>query len=250
MKKDLKKLGSTTAKAGFENENSIVEKFNSWKRDSDAKNWLVIMGYSFDKIKNVEAEKLPNKYKADVQIQIKIYTKKAISKENLSIKLVSNPSGFNQIGKGWVRKYVEMYSIPKDVEKILKLFTGEILPRVKIKTKDSRRMFFNEMTKENQKKIMNFFTNKKRLIVSDALKGKGKFSADWMLVIQQFAKKRRWILKSITQVINYYAKGKVKISPRGSLKIGKITLQRKGGDAGRNTANMLQFKINPTKLFD
>lgn len=27
-------------------------------------------------------------------------------------------------------------------------------------------------------------------------------------------------------------------------------MQRKGGDNGRETANMLQFKINPTKLFD
>ncbi len=29
-----------------------------------------------------------------------------------------------------------------------------------------------------------------------------------------------------------------------------MTMQRKGGDGGRNTANMLQFKINPAALFD
>jgi len=34
------------------------------------------------------------------------------------------------------------------------------------------------------------------------------------------------------------------------LHLGKVTMQRKGGDAGRNTANMLQFKINPLKLFE
>jgi hypothetical protein len=44
--------------------------------------------------------------------------------------------------------------------------------------------------------------------------------------------------------------GDVKISPRGSLYIGKITMQRKGGDRGRPTANMLQFKINPIDLLD
>ena len=27
-------------------------------------------------------------------------------------------------------------------------------------------------------------------------------------------------------------------------------MQRKGGDGGRETANMLQFKIDPTRLFD
>lgn len=31
---------------------------------------------------------------------------------------------------------------------------------------------------------------------------------------------------------------------------GHITIQRKGGDGGRDTANMLQFKIDPTDLFD
>jgi hypothetical protein len=39
------------------------------------------------------------------------------------------------------------------------------------------------------------------------------------------------------------------ISPQGSLKIGKITMQRKGGDWWRETAKMLQFKIDPTDLF-
>ncbi len=29
-----------------------------------------------------------------------------------------------------------------------------------------------------------------------------------------------------------------------------VTQKRKGGDGGRNTANMLQFKINPAELFD
>ena len=36
----------------------------------------------------------------------------------------------------------------------------------------------------------------------------------------------------------------------GNLRIGRITMQRKGGDAGRATAKMLQFKINPVLLFD
>ena len=40
------------------------------------------------------------------------------------------------------------------------------------------------------------------------------------------------------------------MTPRGSLKIGRITVQRKGGDNGRKTANMLQFKIDPTEIFN
>ena len=48
--------------------------------------------------------------------------------QNLQVKLVSNPQGFNQIDKRWVDKYVELWNIPKDITAILKLFTGETKP--------------------------------------------------------------------------------------------------------------------------
>jgi len=50
--------------------------------------------------------------------------------------------------------------------------------------------------------------------------------------------------------MNVFGNGDVAISPRGSLNIGKIGMQRKGGDGGRDTAKMLQFKINPVELFN
>lgn len=111
-------------------------------------------------------------------------------------------------------------------------------------------MFFNEMKKEQQEKVLNFFSKNKFLIVSDILKGRGKFSAGWMLVILKLKENNKWVLKSINHAMNFFAEGAVTITPRGSLKIGRITMQRKGGDAGRETAKMLQFKINPVKLFD
>lgn len=46
--------------------------------------------------------------------------------------------------------------------------------------------------------------------------------------------------------MNYYSSGDILITKQGSIKLGKITIQRKGGDGGRDTANMLQFKIDPT----
>ncbi len=48
----------------------------------------------------------------------------------------------------------------------------------------------------------------------------------------------------------YFDDGSVEISKKGSLKIGRITIQRKGGDNGRESANMLQFKIDPTGLLN
>jgi hypothetical protein len=246
-KKDLIKWGSKTAKGGFRNEDDIVRKFNDWGKDEDAQKWLAIMGYPVKEIEKVEAMKLHG-YKTDVQVQITIYLKKAIAAENLSIKLVSNPQGFNQIDKRWVDKYVEMWEIPADIIKILKTFTGEISP-TKAGLKDERRMFLNEMSGSDQKKIINYFTKNKILVVSDILKGRGKFSAGWMLVALVANGESSWVLKSINHAMNVFADGPVRITNQGSLKIGKITMQRKGGDAGRDSAKMLQFKINPVELF-
>ena len=38
-----------------------------------------------------------------------------------------------------------------------------------------------------------------------------------------------WILKDINTAMNFFGQGPVMLSPRGSLYIGRITMQRKGG---------------------
>ncbi len=153
--KELVKRGSATAKNGFKNEDDVVKKFNKWQKDDDAKKWLEIMGYKLDEIEKVEAVKITGSHKTDVQVKIKIYLKNVIAAENISIKLVSNPTGFNQIDKRWIDKYVELWGIPMDITKSLKLFTGEIKPRKK-NLKDPRRMFMDEMDKKTQKRSLIF----------------------------------------------------------------------------------------------
>lgn len=49
--------------------------------------------------------------------------------------------------------------------------------------------------------------------------------------------------------MNFYS-GEVIINKKGNLKIGKITMQRKGGDGGGESAKQLQFKLNPLKVCD
>ncbi|HJX51042.1 MAG TPA: type II restriction endonuclease [Candidatus Nanoarchaeia archaeon] len=248
-KQEAIKLGSQTAKKGFKNERDIAKKFNNWKNDEDAKKWLSIMKYDLNKIEKVVAIVLSNQYKSDIQVKVSIYLKEAISAENISIKLVSNPKGYNQVDKRWVDKYAEMWSMPKQVKKLLKHFTGEIKP-YKTNIRDKRRMFLDEFTDEEQQKIQSFFMKNKLLIVGDILKGRGRLSAEWMMVALRIDREVTWTLKPINLVLNIFGNGKVEITKKGSLKIGKITMQRKGGDAGRKTAQMLQFKINPVELFD
>lgn len=68
-------------------------------------------------------------------------------------------------------------------------------------------------------------------------------------MILRLDKQMKWALKSINEVVNFY-NGKIAFTPKGSLKIGKITMQRKGGDNGRESAKMLQFKLNPCEIID
>ena len=244
-------LGSKTAKGGFSNEQDVIDRFNDWEKDKVAQEWLTEMNYKIDDIEFVKASKVRGQYKADIQVRITIIIKLKSQEDlqNLQVKLVSNPQGFNQIDKRKVDKYVEFWNIPQDITKILKLFTGELAP-TKSNLRDPRRMFLDEMSESDQNKLINFINENKILIVSDLLKGRGEFSADWTLVILKLNGESRWVLKSINHVMNVFGAGDIRITREGSLKIGKIGMQRKGGDGGRESAKMLQFKINPVELFE
>ncbi len=245
---NLVDLGSQTAKNGFKNEQDVCNKFINWKNDIEAKQWLKIMNYNLDEIEYVNAVVLHG-YKADVNVQVQIKLKSAIDTENIQVKLVSNKKGFNQVDKRWLKSYDELWNIPENVYIALQYFTGELKPYKK-GTRDSRRMFLDEMTIEDKNLILNWFNDNKTLILSDIIKGRGQFSAEWVLVAQKVNNNARWILKNINEALQHYSDGNVTITPRGSIKIGKVTVQRKGGDNGRETANMLQFKLDPTELFE
>jgi len=249
---EMIELGSTTAKNGFKNENFVVSEFNDWKTSSLSQGWLKAMNYNINEIETVRAEKVKGSFKSDIQVEVKIEIKlKHLTDiQNLQVKLVSNPSGFNQIDKRWLKSYSKLWDIPNDVYNLLQYFTGELQPTIP-KPKDDRRMFITEFSNEDQQKILNFFNKNKILIITDILKGRGKFAAEWMLIILNLkdSPEIKWRLKPMNIVMNFFGNGNIEISSRGSIKIGKITVQRKGGDNGRDTANMLQFKINPTELF-
>ena len=244
---NLVQKGSQTAKNGFNNEEIICKKFNNWSNDSEAQKWLTIIGYKLNEIEKVKAERIHG-YKTDINIQVQIKLKSALDTENLQVKLVSNKKGFNQVDKRWLSHYRDMWNIPEEIFILLQYYTGELKPYKK--TRDSRRMFLNEFDTAEQKLLLSWFERNKTLILTDIIKGRGKFSAEWILVVQKIKNNAKWTLVNINEALQHYSTGGVKISPRGSLYIGRVTVQRKGGDNGRNTANMLQFKLDPAQLFE
>ncbi|EFB0374195.1 type II restriction endonuclease [Campylobacter upsaliensis] len=242
-------IGSQTAKDGFKNEAFVVAIFNDWKNEPLAGEWLKAMGYDLKLIEEVRAEKIKGQFKADVQVVILVQIKlqKLQDVQNIQVKLVSSKRGFNQTDKRTLESYDKLWNFPSDIYEILQYFVGEKEPKI-ANPKDKRRMWFNEFSKEEQDKILNFFKANSTLILSDILKGRGKFVSEWFLVIQKIENEPiKWTLKPINEVLNFY-NGEVFFTRYGNIKIGKVGIQRKGGDGGRESAKMLQFKIDPTLL--
>ncbi len=241
----LSTLGSKTARTGFRNEEEIAVKFDRWRTDEDARGWLAAMGYKVEDVQGVRTSK-PNGEKADVQVHIT--TTRGERVEGVSIKLVSGANGFNQVDKRWLSQYAKLWKMPAEVVEGLKQFVGEVTPD-KL-SRNAERMYLDELDVNKRNAIMEFFTRNKDTIVSDILEGDGMFAANWLLVAHRPGAKTRWSLKSSADAARFFAEGSVTITRAGNLKIGRITMQRKGGDGGRETAKMLQFKINPVLLFE
>jgi hypothetical protein len=243
--RDAVERGSVTAKNGFRNETEIAEKFNAWRTDDEAKQWLNFMGYKLAEIESVSATK-PHGEKADIEVRVR---SNGIEKtEGISIKLVSTATGFNQVDKRWVDAYARLWKMPTDVADALRFFVGEKTPNRP--SRNAERMFLNELDAPSSTRVVEFFTSNKAAIVADIFRGDGDHAARWMLVALKVSETPRWVLRSMDHVIKFYSEGSVVITKAGNLKLGRVAMQRKGGDGGRNSARMLQFKINPALLFD
>ena len=273
-----RELGSITAKGGFENEADIVRKFENYKNDNEAKKWLYIMGFDPTKISKLSAIQIPPNInensaidlgaskeelyesvkfkKADVQIRVNVSINNLVITKHLSLKKANRNSNFNQIDKRSVDTYKLMWGFDDRLSYYLKLFTGEINPfedaeefkYINLRDPKKKRLFLDEIPDEIIKEILNFFNNNKVLVIADLLMGRGFFSSDYFLITEQTKDyTTRWLMRDINYVLNFYSLGNVELSPGGSLKIGKITMQRKGGTPDPTS---LQFKFKPLDLFD
>ncbi len=104
------------------------------------------------------------------------------------------------------------------------------------------------MPEEIRSKIVKFFRDNKVLVVCDVIKGRGSLSAGWFMVAKHDKLKNEtsFAITNINLAINIFGSGEVEISPKGSLYIGKVVMQRKGGTPD---PTKLQFKIKPCEIF-
>lgn len=266
-------VGSRTAKGGFRNEEDICDAFNRWQTDDDARAWLAILHGRLDGIESVTAT-IPRGEKAKTDVEVRVTAGGRETRYGISIKLVSTERGFNQIDKRWLDSYVSLWDMPEDVHAAMKLFVGESPPIGPSRRDD--RMFLTELPPETQKRVVEFFEKRRDAIVTALFAGTGDHAAGWLLVTVRAQSEAdaadadddddaredeppesdanldgmRSVLVRTADAAAFYGAGDVVITPAGNLRIGRITMQRKGGDGGRETAKMLQFKIDPTALFD
>ena len=108
----------------------------------------------------------------------------------------------------------------------------------------------DELSDRQREQVVSFLNKKKKKIVQDVMAGRGRGAARWMLAVEErLDASPKSALVRMDAVVRYYAEGPALITKTGNLKLGRITIQRKGGDAGKRTAQMLQFKFSPRDLF-
>jgi hypothetical protein len=109
------------------------------------------------------------------------------------------------------KAYAELWEMPEDIATLFRRFTSEVLPIGE--TRDPRRTFANEFLPAEQNLLLRFLQDHHKLIVSDVLKGRGKFSAEWFLVILYCNETEEWALKSINYVLNVFGNGDISATP-------------------------------------
>jgi hypothetical protein len=242
-------LGSQTAKGGFANEDQVRDAFNAWRTDAEAREWLTTLRGRLDGIETVVAS-IPRGEKAKTDVEVRVTTAAGEERYGISIKLVSNPRGFNQIDKRWLKSYAEMWDMPAGVHDSLKRFVGEVPPTSP--GRDPRRMFLDELAPDQRAAVVEFFKAKREAIARFLFVGEGDHAANWLLVnLRGDTPETTYsVLVPTAEAARFFGTGDVVVTPQGSLRIGRILMQRKGGDGGRESAKMLQFKVNPADLFD
>lgn len=123
-----------------------------------------------------------------------------------------------------------------------------------------RRRTFLQMSQENPdlvKKVIEFFKSNKDKIIKSIFINNEPIDKFFFIIAEIIDdKKVCYYITTAKSVIDVYAKGDVIITKEGNLLIGKVEMQRKGGDHWNKkktkwhdeSANQLQFKIRPTEI--
>jgi hypothetical protein len=252
----LMSKGSKTAKKGFRTEKDVADALNHWETNTLGRRLLENMRVDLEAIKGIAAAKdLPHTAKPDLSVRISLKNDSLIT-HLVSVKEAKKAFSFNHLHKVWVDSFSREYDLPEGLRGVLKQYVGEVsangtpIADGQISGHDAkrRRRYLNLIP--HSMELAAFFRENRQRMIETLLLGKGEYKADYLLAVLEDEEKseRLYVLVTDRQAIDFFGQGDARITGRGNLSMGRITLQRKGGDAGLPSANMLQFKISPASL--
>jgi hypothetical protein len=257
-------VASEAARRGLKAQNRLIDAINT-KDELGKKLIKAIEDLSGLRFISCSARECPPRAKADVAIAC---NGRCIL---ISVKEFDLDIGFdyNHVERKYLDFYAQKWSIPKDVYIALKKFVGEVdaqgnaisieelkreaelLRTSPGKLSKIRRTLLNRMDHQTIENVKKFFMMNKMKILKDVFIGDETIKF-FIFVKRQGGLAYYYIVRT-EDVINVYSRGDVRITPRGSLLIGRVELQRKGGDHWTKSgwvdasASQLQFKIKPSE---
>ena len=254
-------MAAIAARRGIRTQNRIINAIN--KRDKLGEEIIKFiknsLGLEFQKC---HAEHGEMGKKADVKISCDD-TLILISVKEFDVR-----ADYNHIERNFVDIYAQRWKMPSDVYEALKLYVGEVdqngnpisienlereaehLNTSPGRLSKRRRKLLNQMDKQKIEAIKKFFKENKQKILKEAFLGEEDIK--FFIIAKRDAGKVCYYILPAEKVLSVYESGGIEITRRGNLKVGEVTLQRKGGDhrtarGWRNrSASQLQFKIRPS----
>ncbi len=158
-------------------------------------------------------------------------------------------TAFNQIKRCSIASFKEEFDAPSDVVDILNKYT-----------EGKKKLLPGNYSPKELNRLLEFLHENQRPLLASAFTGQDKKpKANWLLLHQwkfpnwrrNIARKDRSFLISMQKILALFNEIEVTYTKRGTITFGAgVTLQRKGGDKGKDSANDLQFKLRIKQLLD
>ena len=157
-------------------------------------------------------------------------------------------TAFNQIKRCSVASFKEEFDVPEEVIAILKKYT-----------EGKKKLLPGNYSQKELDRLLTFLTENWRPLLASAFTGKHKklqanwlllheWTPDWRINVGIKASSKLIYMQNILKLFNGI---EVSYTKRGTIAFGAgVTLQRKGGDKGKDSANDLQFKLRIKPLLD
>ena len=158
-------------------------------------------------------------------------------------------TAFNQIKRCSLERFREEFDVPEKVLVILRNYTER-----------KKKLLGENYSEKELACLLDFLNKNRRKLLASAFTGQVKKpKANWLLLHQwtlpnwrkNIGRKAASQLISMQDILNLFDGIEVSFTKRGTITFGAgVTLQRKGGDNGKASANNLQFKLRIKPLRD